>query len=527
MLQNQQIQKMVISRRPRHTKQYLVHPHKPLALLDSRDDETEKTTSGEPIVTSGDPVITSCESVNTSGETAAVSSGAPLLYESPTTSGLSFNDDCPGVNFSLFEEVQIDHADDRELTSRPLVPSSEVKLNRLKDSTVDEAGCDVTDLQSREYLVDKSQHSPPESRINSLKYVAKYFSETPPHNNKLELSQQDIQHLNRRFRHTEQITRTPDASRSRKSSQAIHRLDSTDSSDSEALDLSRPKPNERIPNENVDPEKRQRTSKSRKKYKRVHLQEQSVAIDFSMKSHSIIRNECKRLAARSADDTNLTPVKEEQEDVSVNELFPLQNGVGSNNAYNEMYMRQNGAGSKCELNVSENMSRRATCKVSQLQNNAKRQVLHQKIIHQKNPQKLIKRPKPVLVERAQLVQDQETHRGVENGKAAVVPLLNGKAKTHACSYCGKLFAQRSSVHTHERTHTGVRPYKCEYCGRDFIDCSTYTKHVRLHTGERPYSCDICGRGFTQSGNMLRHKAARHPEIEIISGKKKFKAVAVH
>ncbi|XP_046543786.1 zinc finger and SCAN domain-containing protein 21-like [Haliotis rubra] len=80
-----------------------------------------------------------------------------------------------------------------------------------------------------------------------------------------------------------------------------------------------------------------------------------------------------------------------------------------------------------------------------------------------------------------------------------------KVKTFQCNRCDKTYSQRSSLHTHMRIHTGVRPYVCKDCDRSFTDCSTYIKHCRLHTGEKPYACGVCGRCFTQSGNMMRHQ----------------------
>ncbi|XP_071112252.1 uncharacterized protein [Haliotis cracherodii] len=80
-----------------------------------------------------------------------------------------------------------------------------------------------------------------------------------------------------------------------------------------------------------------------------------------------------------------------------------------------------------------------------------------------------------------------------------------KVKAFPCTRCDKTYSQRSSLHTHMRIHTGVRPYVCKDCDRSFTDCSTYIKHCRLHTGEKPYACGVCGRCFTQSGNMMRHQ----------------------
>lgn len=84
--------------------------------------------------------------------------------------------------------------------------------------------------------------------------------------------------------------------------------------------------------------------------------------------------------------------------------------------------------------------------------------------------------------------------------------LSGK---YTCLECKKSFVQMSSLITHQRIHTGERPYKCKDCNNTYGDLSTFTKHRRIHSGEKPYKCRICSRAFSQSGNCLRHVRSVH------------------
>lgn len=53
-----------------------------------------------------------------------------------------------------------------------------------------------------------------------------------------------------------------------------------------------------------------------------------------------------------------------------------------------------------------------------------------------------------------------------------------KMQRYQCDQCHKCFVQRSSLRTHERIHTGERPYHCNVCDERFGDFSTFTKHRR-------------------------------------------------
>ena len=73
------------------------------------------------------------------------------------------------------------------------------------------------------------------------------------------------------------------------------------------------------------------------------------------------------------------------------------------------------------------------------------------------------------------------------------------------SFCGKCFLTKGHKETHERIHTGERPFECKFCPKRFIGKFSLTRHERIHTGEKPFQCQTCEKCFNDTGALKNHK----------------------
>ncbi|XP_070582936.1 zinc finger protein 467 [Erythrolamprus reginae] len=83
-------------------------------------------------------------------------------------------------------------------------------------------------------------------------------------------------------------------------------------------------------------------------------------------------------------------------------------------------------------------------------------------------------------------------------------------KPFLCSDCGKAFAWRKNLASHQRLHAeGGRPFSCAECGRGFSDKRHLTAHLRGHMGLPPYACAHCERSFAHRAGLAAHQCGGH------------------
>uniref|UniRef100_S4RB29 C2H2-type domain-containing protein n=1 Tax=Petromyzon marinus TaxID=7757 RepID=S4RB29_PETMA len=75
-----------------------------------------------------------------------------------------------------------------------------------------------------------------------------------------------------------------------------------------------------------------------------------------------------------------------------------------------------------------------------------------------------------------------------------------QVRSPTSTVCGKAYTEIGTLRTHQRTHSGEKPFKgeklkCNVCGKAFLRSLHLKNQQKIHTGENPYNCGVHGRAF--------------------------------
>ena len=76
-------------------------------------------------------------------------------------------------------------------------------------------------------------------------------------------------------------------------------------------------------------------------------------------------------------------------------------------------------------------------------------------------------------------------------------------KPTTCDSCPKMFASKSSLSSHKKTHNGVR-YNCTQCNKSFSQKTNLKTHFLIHSGEKSHKCKQCNYSSSRPSDLRMH-----------------------
>ncbi|XP_045061944.1 protein krueppel [Coregonus clupeaformis] len=96
------------------------------------------------------------------------------------------------------------------------------------------------------------------------------------------------------------------------------------------------------------------------------------------------------------------------------------------------------------------------------------------------------------------ITEMESHQRMHTGE-----------KPFGCHLCEKRFSHQHHLKRHQRVHTGEKPYSCPLCEKRFSHQHHLKTHLKVHTGERPFTCTHCGKRFSERSYLRIHQQKMH------------------
>ena len=75
----------------------------------------------------------------------------------------------------------------------------------------------------------------------------------------------------------------------------------------------------------------------------------------------------------------------------------------------------------------------------------------------------------------------------------------------SCRFCPHKVKTKQALASHERKHTGEKPFACKLCSKTFKQASALNTHKLIHNGKLPHECKICHEKFRYAPTLKAHE----------------------